>query len=102
MISHKIIKFNKVGVSREKLLIIRAFGLCHDIFCDFVCFLAIDGKKGTITEGKPGEGTTAQVTITVSDDDFIDLALGKANAPAVRNSLRKDSLIFIFFYGFLF
>ena len=54
----------------------------------FFCrsFSAIDGKKGTITEGKPAEGTTAQVTITVSDDDFIDLAMGKANAPAVRRS----------------
>jgi hypothetical protein len=44
---------------------------------------AIDGKKGIVYEGKPQEGTTAQVTITVDDDDFADLALGKANAPAV-------------------
>jgi 3-hydroxyacyl-CoA dehydrogenase/3a,7a,12a-trihydroxy-5b-cholest-24-enoyl-CoA hydratase len=43
----------------------------------------IDGKKGTINEGKPQEGTTAQVTITVDDDDFVDLASGKANAPAL-------------------
>jgi hypothetical protein len=48
------------------------------IFC-----LAIDGKQGVIYDGKPKEGTTAQVTITVDDDDFINLALGKANAPAV-------------------
>lgn len=46
-------------------------------------FLAIDGKKGTITEGKPQDGTAAQVTIIVDDDDFADLAAGKANAPAV-------------------
>jgi hypothetical protein len=45
--------------------------------------LAIDGKQGVIYEGKPKEGTTAQVTITVDDNDFIDLALGKASAPAV-------------------
>jgi len=43
----------------------------------------IDGKKGTIYEGKPQEGTTAQVTITVDDDDFVDLATGKANAPSL-------------------
>ncbi len=48
-----------------------------------ILFLAIDGKKGTINEGKPQEGITAQVTITVDDDDFVDLASGKANAPAV-------------------
>lgn len=45
--------------------------------------LAIDGKQGTIYEGKPNEGTTAQVTITIDDTDFIQLALGKANPPAV-------------------
>ncbi|CAF1012491.1 unnamed protein product [Rotaria sordida] len=43
----------------------------------------IDGKKGTIYEGKPLEGTTAQVTITVDDNDFVDLSSGKANAPAL-------------------
>ena len=45
--------------------------------------VAIDGKQGVIYEGKPKEGAQAQVTITVDDNDFIDLALGKANAPAV-------------------
>lgn len=49
------------------------------------CFLAIDGKKGTLYEGKPDAGTTAQVTITVDDDDFVQLATGKANAPAVSH-----------------
>jgi hypothetical protein len=48
-----------------------------------IYLLAIDGKQGVIYEGKPKEGTTAQVTITVDDNDFIQLALGKANAPAV-------------------
>ncbi|CAF1506962.1 unnamed protein product [Adineta steineri] len=43
----------------------------------------IDGKKGSIYEGKPQEGTTAQVTITVDDNDFVDLASGKASAPAL-------------------
>ncbi|CAF1634979.1 unnamed protein product [Adineta ricciae] len=43
----------------------------------------IDGKQGTIYEGKPKEGATAQVTITVDDDDFIQLATGQANAPAL-------------------
>ena len=46
--------------------------------------LAIDGKQGTIYEGKPKEGTTAQVSITVDDNDFVELASGKASAPAVR------------------
>ena len=51
---------------------------------EYLSFLsAIDGKKGTINQGKPQEGTTAQVTITVDDNDFVDLASGKANAPAV-------------------
>ncbi len=55
-------------------------------FTGFDCIelcLAIDGKQGVIYEGKPKEGTTVQVTITVDDKDFIDLALGKANAPSV-------------------
>ncbi|CAF3786637.1 unnamed protein product [Adineta steineri] len=43
----------------------------------------IDGKQGTLYEGKPKEGTTAQVTITVDDNDFVDLASGKANAPSL-------------------
>lgn len=54
----------------------------------FLRCAAIDGKKGAIYEGKPREGATAQVTITVDDDDFVDLATGKANAPAVRTSVR--------------
>ncbi|CAF3367795.1 unnamed protein product [Rotaria socialis] len=43
----------------------------------------IDGKQGFIYDGKPTEGTTAQVTITVDDNDFVELALGNANAPAL-------------------
>ncbi|CAF0839506.1 unnamed protein product [Rotaria sordida] len=43
----------------------------------------IDGKQGIIYEGKPNEGATAQVTITLDDNDFFDLALGNANAPAL-------------------
>lgn len=86
MILQKIIKLSKAGVSEQ------TNDYCSDkssnqIFLLFLSCLAIDGKKGVISEGKPTEGTAAQVTITVSDDDFIDLALGKANAPAVRNSL---------------
>jgi hypothetical protein len=48
-----------------------------------IFILAIDGKQGAIYDGKPKEGTTAQVTITVDDNDFVELASGKANAPAV-------------------
>lgn len=61
--------------------------------------VAIDGKQGVIYEGKPKEGTTAQVTITVDDGDFIDLAMGKANAPAVClfiKNLLINLLVFFF------
>ncbi len=55
----------------------------HEMTEDKILVLAIDGKQGAIYEGKPKEGTTVQVTITVDDNDFIDLALGKANAASV-------------------
>ena len=58
--------------------------------------LAIDGKQGSIYEGKPQNGTTAQVTITIDDDDFVDLASGKANAPAVYINIHY--LIYIYIY----
>ncbi len=70
----------------------------------FFSFSAIDGKKGSITEGKPQEGITAQVTITVDDNDFVDLASGKANAPAVRIDILNKIYIYIillFFFSFL-
>ncbi len=67
-----------------------------------ILFLAIDGKKGTINEGKPQEGTTAQVTITVDDNDFVDLALGKANAPAVFMNIYNRIYIMLFFYFIAF
>lgn len=66
--------FNKVGVS---------FLRSNDFVSQFLHSSAIDGKKGAINEGKPQDGTAAQVTIIVDDDDFADLAAGKANAPAV-------------------
>lgn len=72
------------------------------IFVLFCFFLAIDGKKGNISEGKPQDGATAQVTITVDDDDFVDLASGKANAPAVfinLSSLMHVCYIYFFFYS---
>ena len=53
------------------------------VLLDIVSSSAIDGKQGLIYEGKPKEGTSAQVTITVDDADFVQLAQGKANAPAV-------------------
>lgn len=66
---------NKAGVSQ-----IEDF----DFQFSLVTFLlAIDGKNGTINEDKPQNGATAQVTITLDDNDFVDLAAGKANAPAV-------------------
>ena len=79
LILPKMALFNKVGVS--------SFEFDRSIYIN-ASFPAIDGKKGTIIQGKPQDGTTAQVTIMVDDDDFVDLASGKANAPAVRlNSL---------------
>lgn len=64
----------------------RARGACTTGFRS-----AIDGKQGSVYEGKPKEGTTAQVTITVDDNDFIDLASGKANAPAVGEATLSSS-----------
>jgi hypothetical protein len=90
-------KFNKVGVSSQTW--IKKYNIYN-----YVCFFpAIDGKKGTITEGKPQDGTTAQVTITVDDDGFVDLASGKANAPAVRiqNVKFNDKHIILLFSSFL-
>ncbi len=77
-------KFNKVGVSQEKLM--------NRSYIFF--FTAIDGKKGTINIGQPEKGTTAQVTITIDDDDLVDLAAGKANAPAV--CINYLNLIYIY------
>jgi len=91
-------KFIKVGVSQSKkkrwIHILNAFSIYF--------FSAIDGKKGTINEGKPQEGTTAQVTITVDDNDFVDLALGKANAPAVFMNIYNRIYIMLFFYFIAF
>ncbi len=67
----------------------------------FFSFSAIDGKKGTINEGKPQEGITAQVTITVDDNDFVDLASGKANAPAVCIDILNKIYIYIILLFFL-
>ncbi|CAF1395501.1 unnamed protein product, partial [Didymodactylos carnosus] len=41
----------------------------------------IDGKKGKLYSGKPDEA--AQATITVDDEDFVNLAAGKASAPVL-------------------
>lgn len=66
--------FNRAGVSLHYYFI-------HLDFIDLS--IAIDGKQGIIYEGKPADGVLAQVTITVDDNDFVELARGKANAPAV-------------------
>jgi hypothetical protein len=36
------------------------------------------------------------VTITVDDNDFVDLALGKANAPSVCDFLNKSIIDILF------
>ena len=38
------------------------------------------GTKGTVYEGAPKDGAKADVTIDVSDDDYVSLAAGKASA----------------------
>lgn len=42
----------------------------------FSFFLALDLKKATVTEGAAGKADT---TLTVADDDFVDIALNKLN-----------------------
>lgn len=43
--------------------------------------LAMDLKNAKIYEGSPKEGKP-NTTLTVSDDDFVDMALGKLNPQA--------------------
>ena len=73
-------KFSRVGVSATAKSCFFSDEQWRSI--DSLCS-AIDGKQGTVYEGKPQPGTTAQITITVADEDFVELAAGKANAPAV-------------------
>lgn len=50
-----------------------------ELFCNlsFLFPLALDLKAAVVTEGAPSG--KADTTITVSDADFIDIALGKIN-----------------------
>lgn len=43
-----------------------------------IFFTAIDLKSAKLYEGAPN-GVSADTTLTVSDDDFVDIALGKIN-----------------------
>lgn len=39
----------------------------------------MDLKKGTIYEGNPEEGVKPDTTLSVTDADLVDIALGKLN-----------------------
>lgn len=41
-------------------------------------FTAVDLKSGQLYEGEP-KGISADTTLTLSDEDFVNLALGKLN-----------------------
>lgn len=42
-------------------------------------FAALDLKKGTVYEGSPEDGVKADTTLSVTDTDLVDIALGKLN-----------------------
>lgn len=44
----------------------------------YAFLIAIDLKSGQLYAGPP-KGVNADTTLTVSDDDFVDIALGKTN-----------------------
>lgn len=41
--------------------------------------IALDLKKGTIYEGNPEEAVKPDTTLTITDNDLVDIALGKLN-----------------------
>lgn len=45
----------------------------------FALCAALDLKSGTVYEGAPTAGTKVDTTLTVSDGDMVDIALGKTN-----------------------
>lgn len=50
----------------------------RDVYVLFVCS-ALDLKKGTVYEGSPAEGVKPDTTLSVTDSDLVDIALGKIN-----------------------
>lgn len=42
-------------------------------------WIALDLKKGTIYEGNPEESVKPDTTLTITDNDLVDIALGKLN-----------------------
>lgn len=51
---------------------------CKTYHLSIIQFLAIDLKNVKLYEGAPSN-ISADTTLTVSDDDFVDIALGKIN-----------------------
>lgn len=41
------------------------------------------GSSGSVSRGKPGQGMQADCTLTISDDDLMELAVGKLNGAQV-------------------
>lgn len=44
-----------------------------------IIFTAMDLKSGKVYEGQPKEGCKPNTTLTISDEDFVQLAVGKLN-----------------------
>lgn len=87
-IAQKIEKKRQTCINRWWLLLLAHAYICltHisiiitiELFCNlsFLFPLALDLKAAVVTEGAPSG--KADTTITVSDADFIDIALGKIN-----------------------
>lgn len=52
----------------------------HEInFLSFWLLIALDLKKGTVYEGNPEAGIKPDTTLAVTDNDLVDIALGKLN-----------------------
>lgn len=51
----------------------------HIVYVSFFHLAALDLKKGAVYEGNPEEGVKADTTLSVTDTDLVDIALGKLN-----------------------
>ena len=43
------------------------------------------GTGGSVTRGTPGQGLAADCTLTISDDDLVDMAAGKVSGMQVSD-----------------
>lgn len=50
-------------------------------------------KKGTVYEGNPEEGVKPDTTLSVTDTDLVDIALGKLNPQVESYRIKKEMLV---------